>query len=86
MNLLTKDSETFGEQIRHRISQHAALYDEGFELELSEFHYYQFQMIELTVPQYGAIYSRLPLLVTGVAGSGKTCTAISLLEQILLSI
>ena len=48
--------------------------------------YYQDQMIELSVSQGEALNLKLPAVISGVAGSGKSCIALSLLSSLSLKL
>lgn len=48
-----------------------------------KFRYYKNQLIVFNEEQESAQASSLPLLVNGVAGSGKTCIALSILKQLV---
>ncbi len=47
--------------------------------------FYHRQFIELTTPQQTALQVPLPAVISGVAGSGKSCIALSLLSSYLLT-
>jgi hypothetical protein len=55
----------------------------GQELEIATIDYYKQEFIELDNLQEQALTLPLPVLVTGVAGSGKSCLALSLLAASL---
>jgi ankyrin repeat protein len=58
--------------------------DEG-EKELIEVDYYRQQWIELSADQQEGINVKLPAIINGVAGSGKSCMALSLLSSYVTS-
>jgi len=53
------------------------------EINLQSLHYFQGQMIELTVPQHESLHLPLPALIEGEAGSGKTCVGLCALSNFL---
>jgi hypothetical protein len=54
-------------------------------LEPYELVFYQNMVIQLTTEQDEVVHASLPLVVNGVAGSGKTCVGLSILRQAALA-
>jgi hypothetical protein len=52
-------------------------------LEYQPVDYFNGQFLQLSIGQQSALQTRLPLIISGVAGSGKTFVALALLRQIL---